>query len=65
VLSETPFYDFVCKDPVWDKQRALDVVHHFSTVFLLDALKGDADARKALLDGVGALEGVEYQTTLR
>ena len=43
-MSETPFGPWICFDPVWDKDRGLDLIHHFSTAFLLDTLKGDAVA---------------------
>ena len=47
-ISETPFGPWICFDPVWDKDRGLDLIHHFSTAFLLDTLKGDAAAAQAL-----------------
>ena len=43
-MSETPFYQWVCFDPVWDKDQAQDLINHFSTAFLIDTLKGDAAA---------------------
>lgn len=45
-IAEFPYRDYICFDPVWDKQRGLDLVHHFSTAFLLDTLKGDQAATR-------------------
>ena len=45
-MSETPFYQWVCFDPVWDKDQAQDLINHFSTAFLLDTLKGDTAAAR-------------------
>ena len=64
-ISGHPFRDFLCLDPVWDKQRALDLIHHFSTAFLLDTLQGDADAHAALLPDAVQFPGIDYTTTLR
>ena len=64
-IAESPYYAYLCFDPVWDKARALDLVHHFSTAFLLDTLKGDEAARAALLPDAVQFPGVEYATTLR
>lgn len=55
----------MCSDPVWDKDRALDLVNHFTTAFLLDVLYGDADAHAALLPEAVAFPGIDYQTTLQ
>ncbi len=41
--------DFVLlATPVWDMDRAHDLINHFATAFLLAELKGDAEAAKAL-----------------
>lgn len=61
-LLEAGFY-FVCSDAVWDKDRALDLTHHFTTAFLLAELKGDDDARAALAADAVQLPGITYQTT--
>ncbi len=70
--SEMPFsemfspleYEFICLEPVWDKLRALDLINHFSTAFLLDVLAGDAAAHEALLPPAVQLPGIAYTTTL-
>jgi predicted dienelactone hydrolase len=53
-----------CSDPVWDMDRAHDLINHFSTAFLLDVLKGDADAHAALLPENVSFPGITYETTL-
>jgi predicted dienelactone hydrolase len=58
-------YTWLCFDPVWDKSRALDVINHLSTAFLLDVLKGDKDAHKALLPDAVRFAGIEYKTTMK
>jgi predicted dienelactone hydrolase len=62
-MSETPFYQWICFDPVWDKDRGLDLINHFSTAFLLAELKGDADAATALAAENVSFPGVQYQET--
>lgn len=62
-LKETPFYLWACFDPVWDNERGLDLIHHFSTAFLLAELKGDAEAAKALAPANVTFPGIEYETT--
>jgi predicted dienelactone hydrolase len=57
-----PFSEVFCLDPVWDKQRALDLIHHFSTAFLLDTLKGDTGAHAALAPEAVSFPGIEYQS---
>lgn len=61
--SATPFYQWVCFDPVWDKDRSIDLVNHFSTAFLLAELKGDAEAAAALAPENVAFPGIQYETT--
>lgn len=39
---------YICNDPAWDKQEALDVVHHFTTAFLHASLQQDPVAVEAL-----------------
>jgi uncharacterized protein (TIGR02246 family) len=58
-----PFSAVFCLDPVWDKQRALDLIHHFSTAFLLAELKADTDAAAALAPDSVDFPGIEYETT--
>ena len=58
-----PYYVLLCLDPVWDKDRALDLTHHFSTAFLLAELKADTDAAAALAPDSVAFPGIEYETT--
>lgn len=54
-----------CSDPVWDLARTQDLTNHFVTAFLLDALKGDADAHAALLPDAVDFSGIVYQTTMQ
>jgi predicted dienelactone hydrolase len=42
-----------------------DLIHHFTTAFLLDVLKGDKDAHKALLPDAVKFAGIDYKTTLK
>ena len=63
-ISDHPAYVIFCLDPVWDKDRALDLIHHFSTAFLLDTLKDDADAHATLLPAAVQFPGIEYSTTM-
>ena len=62
-LVNLPFSDMLCLDPVWDKDRALDLAHHFSTAFLLAELKADTDAAAALAPDSVDFPGIEYETT--
>lgn len=59
--SETPFYGWVCFDPVWDKDRSIDLVNHFTTAFLQTELKGDAAAATALAAENVNFPGIRYQ----
>lgn len=63
-MRDHPAYAYFCFDPVWDRARALDLIHHFSTAFLLDTLKGDQAGHAALLPDAVQFPGVEYTTTL-
>ena len=65
ITPEHPVYIWFCFDPVWDKERALDLVNHFATAFLLDTLKGDEAAHAALLPDAVNFPGIEYVTTMR
>jgi predicted dienelactone hydrolase len=60
-VAAFPFADLLCQDPVWDKARALDLAHHYSTAFLLAELKADADAAAALAPEIAALPGIDYR----
>jgi predicted dienelactone hydrolase len=56
-----PAYEWACFDPVWNKDRALDLTHHFTTAFLLDTLKGDTAAHAALAPEAVSFPGIEYE----
>ena len=52
---------------LWGALQGSDglTLHHFATAFLLDVLKGDQEAHKALLPGAVTFEEVQYTTTLK
>ena len=52
---------WVCSDSVWHMDRAHDLINHFTTAFLLDVLKGDAEAHAALAPDAVGFPGIEYQ----
>lgn len=54
---------WVCSDPVWDMDRAHDLINHFVTAFLLAELKGDTEAAKALAPENVTFPGIQYETT--
>jgi predicted dienelactone hydrolase len=54
---------WACSDPVWDMDRAHDLINHFTTAFLLAELKGDKDAAAALAPDVVSFPGIAYETT--
>jgi len=54
---------FCCADPVWDVDRAHDLIDHFVTAFLLATLKGDAEAAAALAPDAVSFPGIAYETT--
>ncbi|MBZ0301696.1 MAG: alpha/beta fold hydrolase [Anaerolineae bacterium] len=56
---------YFCSDAVWDMDRAHDLINHFATAFLLDVLKGDAEAHAALLAENVDFPGIAYETTLK
>ncbi len=62
-LRKTPLSGIFCYDPVWDKDRGIDLINHFSTAFLLDTLKGDAEAAVALAPENVAFPGIRYEAT--
>ncbi len=53
---------WVCSDPVWDKDRAHDLINHFTTAFLLNILKGDKEAAKALVPDAVNFFGIKYES---
>jgi len=53
----------VCSDPVWEMDRAHDLINHFVTAFLLTELKGDTEAAKALSSENVVFPGIRYETT--
>jgi len=62
-MQETPYYIWVCFDPVWDKDRGQDLINHFTTAFLLAELKGDTEAAAALAPENVAFPGIQFQST--
>ncbi|MFN8495861.1 MAG: hypothetical protein U0350_50175 [Caldilineaceae bacterium] len=62
-ISKHPAYGFFCFDPVWDRNRAQDLIRHFSTAFLLSELKGDKEAAKALAPENATFPSIQYETT--
>lgn len=62
-ISAYPAYGFFCFDPIWDRERTLDLIRHFSTAFLLIELKGDKEATKALAPENVTFPGIKYETT--
>jgi hypothetical protein len=48
-------------DAVWDKDRIHDLIHHFSTAFLLAELKADEDAAAMLAPDAVAFPGISYE----
>ena len=53
-------FDAYCSDPVWDVDRAHDVVNHFITAFLLTELNDDAVAASALSPDLIDFLGITY-----
>lgn len=58
-FTEIGFYE-MCSDPVWDMERAHDLVNHFATAFLLAELKQDTDAAAMLAPDAVTFIGVTY-----
>jgi predicted dienelactone hydrolase len=50
-----------CSDPVWDMDRAHDLINHFATAFLLATLKGDTDAAAVLAPDAVSFPGITYE----
>lgn len=55
---------FACYDPVWDRQRALDLVAHFSTAFLKHTMLRDETARAALSPAAVWFPGITFDSEL-
>jgi hypothetical protein len=53
----------MCFDPIWDMNRAGDIVDHLTTAFLLWQLKGDEEAKSALMPEAVAFPGITYEAT--
>lgn len=49
-----------CSDPVWDMQRAHDIMSHTATLFLLTTLKQDVDALRQLSADELDFAGVDF-----
>ena len=59
-LADVGFF-WACSDQVWDMDRAHDLINHFTTAYLLDQLKGDKEAAKALAPDAVSFPGIEYK----
>ena len=57
----TPQTFLLCAEPVWDKLRAYDLVHHLATAFLLATLKDDSTAAAALAPDAVSFPGITYK----
>jgi hypothetical protein len=58
------FYPWGCPaDPTWDLDRAHDLINHLVTAFFLSELKGDQEAKAALMPEAVAFPGIAYETT--
>ena len=55
-------FPMFCTDPVWDTDRAHDLINHFATAFLLAELKGDSAAATALAPENVDFPGIEYES---
>ena len=56
-------FPMFCTDPIWDMDRAHDLINHFTTAFLLAELKGDTEAAKVLAPENVTFPGIQYKTT--
>lgn len=61
--DEFPYRELFCTDPVWEKDTALGLLHHFSTAFLKDTLQGDALAGEVLAADHVDVPGIQYATS--
>ena len=50
---------------VWAVDRAQDLINHFTTAFLLDTLKDNQEAHKALLPDAESFPGITYTTIMK
>lgn len=53
-------FDAYCSDPVWDMDRAHDLVNHFTTAFLLATLNDDPNATSVLTPDAVQFLGITY-----
>jgi predicted dienelactone hydrolase len=51
--------------PVWIANSAHDLINHFTTAFLLDMLKDNQEAHRALLPNAVSFPGITYTTTMK
>ena len=51
----------VCAEPVWDKARAHDLVHHLAAAFFRDVFYDDTAAHAALAPDAADFPGITYQ----
>jgi len=56
-------FPMFCSDPVWDMDRAHDLINHFTTAFFEAELKGNAEAAAALAAENVAFPGIKYEAT--
>jgi glutaminyl-peptide cyclotransferase len=54
------FFD-KCSDPIWDMERAHDLINHFTTAFFRAILYNDQDAMATLESGTVEFPGVQYE----
>ncbi|MBP7961487.1 MAG: alpha/beta fold hydrolase [Caldilineaceae bacterium] len=54
-------FPMFCTDPVWDTDRAHDLINHFTTAFFQAELKGDEEAAAALATNQVSFPGIEYR----
>lgn len=57
------FNNWACSDPVWDRDRTVDLTNHFVTSFLLAELKEDTEAASTLAPENVNFPGIRYETT--
>ncbi len=61
LVEAAPGMFWVCSDPVWDMDRAHDLINHFVTAFLMAELYGDEEARAALAPDAVSFPGIGYE----
>lgn len=57
-----PDFFWACSDPIWDMDRAHDLINHFTTTFLLAELTDDKEAAAALASDQVSFPGIEYRS---